>query len=257
MDKFLKLPLYQRLLIVGVALAVFAGGYFFAVITPTQDSIKAEEAKSKRVQVEYNSLSAYKDKETRENLSKEFEEEERKIDENKKMLPSEEEIPTFIISIKADADLAGLEILKFETKAAMEEDYYKRIPITMEVRGNFHQIVKFFKTLAAPKKRIVNITDLDIQRPPLILSDLKRLMGQSNLQRQEEQLIENKKNKADGKRDTAAEARRRNLRDWEEARKMDAFTATFVASAFSYTGNPISVAAKKRKNTKRKKRNRR
>ena len=257
MDKFLKLPLYQRLLMVGVGLAVFAGGYFFALISPTQDSITAEKLKAKRVQVEYDSLSAYKGKETRETLQKEFEEEERKIEENKKMLPSAEEIPTFIISIKADADLAGLEILKFETKPAMEEDYYKRIPIKMEVRGNYHQLVKFFKTLAAPKKRIVNITDLDIERPPLNLNELKRMMGQSSLQRQEDQLIENKKNKNDKKRDTAAEARRKNLRDWEEARKMDAFEATFIASAFSYTGKPISDSAKKRKISKRKTRHRR
>lgn len=255
MDKFLSLPLYQRFAAVVTFMLLFGAGYYFLVIADASDKIVAEQGKTKRIQMEYNSLSAYKDREKRDRLQREFEEEERKIAENKKMLPTEEEIPGFIISIKADADLAGLEILRFETKSTEEEDYYKRIPIEMEVRGDFHQLVKFFKTLAAPKKRIVNISDLDIERLPLNLKDIKKEMGQSTAQQWEEMSIESKKN--DKGNVSLQEARLRNLRDWEEANGLSLFKATFIANAFSYTGNPLSEEVKAKRQKDRGRRSRR
>jgi type IV pilus assembly protein PilO len=242
MEKFLRLPLYQRLAIVAALLAVIAGGYYFLIIAEFVDQAAAEEGKTQRIQQELTGLAAYQDKEKREKLQTEFEEEQKKIEENKKMLPSDEEIPSFLISIKADADLAGLEILKFETKEAALEDYYKRIPVEMEVRGNFHQQVKFFKTLAAPRKRIVNITDLDIERPPLNLKELKRIVGISNLKAQEDFQIEARKTKAKGERETVAQVRAKWFAEWEEARKMEVFKARFTANTFSYTGTPVPEA---------------
>jgi len=259
MEKFLRLPLYQRLIIVAVVLAVIAGGYYFLIISDYDDQAAAEEAKTKRINQELAGLAAFQDKDKREKLQIEFDEEQKKIEENKKMLPSDEEMPAFLMSIKADADLAGLEILKFETKETANEDYYKRIPVEMEVRGNFHQQVKFFKTLAAPKKRIVNITDLDIERPPLNLKELKRIVGISLLKEKEDQAIEAKKDKerrAKEDRETVAEVRAKWFHEWEEARKMEVFKAKFTANAFSYTGTPIPEAEKAKRKTKRQ-RNRR
>ena len=260
MEKFLRLPLYQRLIIVAVVLAVIAGGYYFLVISDYDSQTAAEDAKTKRIQKELTELAAYQDKEKREKLQVEFDEEQKKIEENKKMLPSDEEMPAFLMSIKADADLAGLEILKFETKEPGNEDYYKRIPVEMEVRGNFHQQVKFFKTLAAPKKRIVNITDLDIERPPLNLKELKRIVGISLLKEKEDADIEAKRDKerrAKEDRDTVAEVRARWFHEWEEARKMEVFKATFTANAFSYTGTPIPDAEKAKRKPIKRGRNRR
>lgn len=257
MEKFLRLPLYQRLIIVAVVLAVIAGGYYFLVISDVTAQTAAEKSKTKKIDQELTGLAAYQDKQKREKLQSEFDEEQQKIEENKRMLPSDEEIPSFLISIKADADLAGLEILKFETKEGEKEDYYKRIPVEMEVRGNFHQQVKFFKTLAAPRKRIVNITELDIERPPLNLKELKRIVGISALKEQEDFFIEVKKARSKGERETVAEVRQRWFREWEEARKMEVFKAKFTANAFSYTGTPLPEADKAKRTKKVRQRNRR
>jgi type IV pilus assembly protein PilO len=242
MEKFLRLPLWQRFVVMGVIMLLVGGVYYMLVISDAMDRISSEEGKTRRIQAEYNSLADYKDKDKRDKLLKDFEDEEKKIEENKKMLPSEEEIPSFIMSIKADADLAGLEILKFQTKDSELEDYYKRIPIEMTVRGNFHSLVKFYKTLAAPKKRIVNITEMDVAKLKMNLGELKKELGQSAIETSEEQMKEAKAQK--DKTQTPQEARLRNIRDWQEANKMSLFKAKFVANTFSYTGEPLPEADK-------------
>jgi len=242
MEKFLRLPLWQRFVVVGLVMLLVGGVYYMLVIGDAMDRISAEEGKTRRIQAEYNSLADYKDKDKRDKLIKDFEDEEKKIEDNKKMLPSEEEIPSFIMSIKADADLAGLEILKFTTRDSELEDYYKRIPIEMQVRGNYHSLVKFFKTLAAPKKRIVNNTEMDVAKLKMNLGELKKELGQSAIESWEEQMKEAKSQK--DKTQTPQEARLRNIRDWQEANKMSLFKAKFIANTFSYTGEPLPEADK-------------
>ena len=76
-------------------------------------------------------------------------------------LPKRDEIASFLSSIQEQAELSGLEVLTFTVDAEVPEDLYVKIPVRMEVRGGFHAITKFFKSVSE-LRRIVTIEDLGL-----------------------------------------------------------------------------------------------
>jgi type IV pilus assembly protein PilO len=74
-------------------------------------------------------------------------------------LPKEQEIPSFISSIQEQAELAGLEVLTLNIDEEIPEQLYIKIPVKMEVRGNYHAITRFFKSISE-LRRIVNVEEL-------------------------------------------------------------------------------------------------
>ncbi|MDX2020506.1 MAG: type 4a pilus biogenesis protein PilO [Deltaproteobacteria bacterium] len=74
-------------------------------------------------------------------------------------LPKEQEIPSFISSIQEQAELAGLEVLTLNIDDELPEPLYIKIPVKMEVRGSYHAITKFFKSVSE-LRRIVNVEEL-------------------------------------------------------------------------------------------------
>ena len=74
-------------------------------------------------------------------------------------LPKEQDIPSFISSIQEQAELAGLEVLTLNIDEEIPEQLYVKIPVKMEVRGNYHAITRFFKSISE-LRRIVNVEEL-------------------------------------------------------------------------------------------------
>jgi type IV pilus assembly protein PilO len=81
-----------------------------------------------------------------------------------KVLPNSAEIPSFLDSLHTQATLTGLEIVSFVRKDEQPRDVYARIPVDMEVVGNYHQLAKFAK-IVGELKRIVNIENLELSEP--------------------------------------------------------------------------------------------
>jgi type IV pilus assembly protein PilO len=77
------------------------------------------------------------------------------------VLPKRDELASFLSSIQEQAELAGLEIPVFAPDAEVAEDLYVKIPVKMEVRGSFHSITKFFKSVS-DMRRIVTVEDLGL-----------------------------------------------------------------------------------------------
>jgi type IV pilus assembly protein PilO len=80
----------------------------------------------------------------------------------KKALPESEEIPTLLTSISHAGQDAGLEFLLFEPKPEKEAGFYAKIPVSMTVEGNYHDVAKFFNMVAG-LSRIVNIVDIRME----------------------------------------------------------------------------------------------
>ncbi|MBW1820266.1 MAG: type 4a pilus biogenesis protein PilO, partial [Deltaproteobacteria bacterium] len=78
-------------------------------------------------------------------------------------LPEKEEIPSLISAISASGQESGLEFLLFQPKGEKRKDFYAEIPVSIQVTGNFHNIVLFFDKVAR-LSRIVNIRDIKISR---------------------------------------------------------------------------------------------
>jgi type IV pilus assembly protein PilO len=148
-----------------VLISVFFGvGFYFMLFSEVMDSsdslsnritgLEQEKVQYEEKQRKYNSLRAEVNK-----LLKEQE-------ELAKVLPTDAEIPSFLKSIHAKGELAGLNILTFEQQPEVKENFYAMIPVKMSISGNFHQIIKFFYTVGN-LKRIVNIKDLQLLTPQI------------------------------------------------------------------------------------------
>ena len=81
-----------------------------------------------------------------------------------KVLPTSAEIPSFLQSLHAQAELSGLNILAFEKDAETRQSFYATIPVKMAISGTYHQITKFFYSVGN-LKRIVNIQDVLLDKP--------------------------------------------------------------------------------------------
>jgi type IV pilus assembly protein PilO len=155
--KLLKLKTPQKIAVtLGFAVVLFGGYYQFLYADINDAIVSAEAAKVsltteregyERRRVEYL---AYR------NELKQLQEEQRDL---LRVLPRGDELPIFLSDIQLQGELAGLEVQNVTPDAEIPEDLYVKIPVKVEVKGGFHNMTKFFKSLSE-LRRIVNVEDL-------------------------------------------------------------------------------------------------
>jgi type IV pilus assembly protein PilO len=157
LQKVLRLKTPVKVAATAGLIAVIVVVYYMLFYMDLQDQIKAGE-------VQQRSLNA--EKENYEKRKKEYlayrneltqlQQEQRDL---LKALPKRAEIPTFLSSIQEQAELAGLEVLTLAIDAESPGELYVRTPVRIEIRGTYHTITKFFKSVA-DLPRIVNVENL-------------------------------------------------------------------------------------------------
>lgn len=251
MEKLNALPILQKMLIIAVLLALVFGAFYYLVITDQQAALTQANGQHKQAQTEYTQLKEFEEKQRQYAVQKQKEAEERKLEENKRMLPTEDEVEAFIEGIQADAKAAGLKVQKFDPLDHEIEDYYKKIPYKVELLGDTLELIDFLQTLAAPKKRIINVREIDISRLPIDLVAIERATGgnASDFDR----IAKFKRMRKEEKELSNEERRMLKLQRWQLANEMNQVRVTFVAYTFSYTGKemPEELRSKRRKKTRR------
>jgi type IV pilus assembly protein PilO len=161
-ERFSKAPLRHKALGL-VAISLFFGViFYFLFYSDMDDQVRVLETQIKMLSSEEASYLEKKRKYMafRAEVNKLLEEKKELV----KVLPTDAEIPTFLQSLHAQGELAGLNILTFEPGAEEPKNFYARIPVKMAISGSFHQINKFFYSVGR-LKRIVNIQDLALGKP--------------------------------------------------------------------------------------------
>jgi len=234
MDKFLELPLPQRVLLVGACLAVLGGATYYLLISPVSDGISSQAKKYKALMAEYSQLKGYDSTEFKQRLEQERADAIRKRVEYSKMLPREEELPDLITSIKADADSSGLIVARFEPGKTKEEgNSYRGLPFSLELVGTYSQLVTFLQTLAQPSKRLVNAKNMTINMlPPGALTGTAGDVGMLRLLQDRE--------RARGL--TPNERYARTVLQFEELSKRSLLKVDMTAMAYIYTGTTPAPA---------------
>jgi type IV pilus assembly protein PilO len=156
-ERFSNTPLQHK--IAGLALAMAALGGLFYMLLYSGLSEEADRLKRKVAELEQEKAD-YEDKKQKYMAFRA--EVEKLLQEKKelvKVLPSRAEISSFLQSLHAKAELAGLTILNFDKQAERRRDFYAVIPVNMSITGTFHQISKFFYSIGQ-LKRIVNVRDV-------------------------------------------------------------------------------------------------
>jgi len=158
---------------VGIFAALFAiicGGMYFAVLSPNAEE-KAQldqklDATEKKLE-HYLAEGAKK-----EGITKQVAALFGTLGEKKRQLPLAEEIPHLIHKISNIGDFLGVDIVSFKMKPAKKEDFYKSIPVSMTIVGNYNQTAGFFDSLQN-LLRVVKVTgfSMDMKSTPKIVVD--------------------------------------------------------------------------------------
>jgi hypothetical protein len=80
------------------------------------------------------------------------------------LLPEEKEMPDLLRQVTTAGSRSGVEFALFEPEAPVAHELYTDHPITVTVRGNYHQVGSFMGRLSN-LERIVNVTDLAMVQP--------------------------------------------------------------------------------------------
>ncbi len=158
-DKVGGLSKLQRLLICIVAIAVMGGSYYYFIFLPKSKELKAvraehkiQVAKLKSYKIKAKALAEYEIKMA--TIQEEF-------DIAMKALPEKKEVPSLLRGVSKAGSNAGLVFLLFQPAPVVNKEFYKEIPLSMKVAGDFHQIADFFSQVAG-LNRIVNISNMSM-----------------------------------------------------------------------------------------------
>lgn len=88
------------------------------------------------------------------------------------MLPDKKEIPSLLKKLSDEAEKFGLEVYYFEPLAERKKDFYAEVPVSIKLKGSFHEVLGFFDSVNK-LARIVNVSDIDIKADPRKKEDKK------------------------------------------------------------------------------------
>lgn len=80
------------------------------------------------------------------------------------LLPKGKEIPKLLKDISALGRTAGLDFLTFKPQADVPKDFYAEIPVTINVRGPYHNMGYFFDQVSK-LERIVSVSNVKMTSP--------------------------------------------------------------------------------------------
>jgi len=230
MDKFLELPLPQKLLAFVVLLALIGGGIYYAGIEPAYSQTGYQISRYRRFMTQYYKLKQFDSAAFKDKIHKEQKALQEKRASYERLLPTRAELPEFIESLKQDADTAGLELIKFmKKKKNIAGPSYVKIPIEIKVKGSYSQFISFLDTLSSPTKRLVNIEDFKIKTSIPRLTDVEKSIGDIGLLR----VLRERESVRDL---TSSEDQAKQLILFEEAAKRTILTVDMKAFVFMYTG---------------------
>jgi type IV pilus assembly protein PilO len=82
-----------------------------------------------------------------------------KMEEQRKVVPDEAEVPSLITLVENEASAAGVEVRRYTPKETTAKEYYIEVPIDIDVDGPYYSVLNFFDRLQKVE-RIVNVSKL-------------------------------------------------------------------------------------------------
>lgn len=170
-EKILKLPARQKVLILILTLIVEGLALFFGLCEPRLKDLSEQQTKLEDLQKQIRDNQRIADNLPR--FKSEFEQLKKDLDSALTELPNQKEIPSLLTSITNQGRGAGLDFLLFRPKPEVPKDFYAEVPVDIAVSGTFYNVADFF--LAVGKlPRIVNINNVSF-------SDIKSTGGRVTL----------------------------------------------------------------------------
>ena len=162
LDKFGKLPLSTKLIVLVVMVVGIAIGYYAFIGIPEQDVILA-------VNTEIGTLTKTRDKDAAiaEHLD-EYKATVTRLSEDleraKALLPNDREIDALLKQVANLGKKVGLEFTLFRPEPDIARDFYAEVPVDISIIGDYHTVALFFSKVGQ-LHRIVNIQNVKMGGP--------------------------------------------------------------------------------------------
>jgi type IV pilus assembly protein PilO len=157
-----KLPLAAKIGIGAGLLGVAFVAYFVIFYGDLASSIKAAESKEKTLR-EQLAQARKAEFEYQKDLNDLADRQQRQRELNK-ILPTSTEYPAFLSSIQNVANVAGVALTAWTPNPEVNEQFYARVPMKLELLGRYHQVAKFFYGVGQ-LDRITNVENIVIRDP--------------------------------------------------------------------------------------------
>jgi type IV pilus assembly protein PilO len=162
LDRYVKLPRSQRLLLVGLGYLLIVVVFFFSLVSPTLADIDSASA----IQVE---LTTKRDQvrsraENRASFEAELETLATELKQALKELPNDREIPGLLSEIDGHARKSGLDVRRFQPLPEVMHEYYADVPVQLVMDGSYHETGIFFDKVRK-MGRIVSVQDIKMSDP--------------------------------------------------------------------------------------------
>ncbi len=79
----------------------------------------------------------------------------------KRIVPEEKEVESFIKVMQAEAAHSNIEIRRYTASAVTTKEYYSEAPFAIEIDGPYYAVLDFFQRVGK-MERIINISDLNM-----------------------------------------------------------------------------------------------
>ncbi len=160
--KFVPMGSNKKMIIIFLIILIPVAVFYFAFYQPNSKTIQGLEAKENSLQkalIEVKAKAANLAK-----FEKELKEAELLFQEAAVLLPNEKEIPQLLKDISSLGRTAGLDFLTFKPLADIPKDFYAEIPVTINVRGPYHNMGFFFDQVSK-LERIVTVSNVKMGSP--------------------------------------------------------------------------------------------
>ena len=168
-ERIVKAPLGAKVGVVGGLVVLLTVLNYFVVgmdlglsISATEDKIRATARQQAQLDKEYIEKTAIANNLNQFRREKELLEQQ--LNEALAELPEDKKIEDLLQVFEDRALKAGLKIVSIEPKPPASERFYAKIPIPMQVTGNYHEIATFFDSLGR-MRRIVNVSEVSLDSP--------------------------------------------------------------------------------------------
>ena len=156
-DKIMKLPTRQKVIILIAVLLLIGAALFFGLLQP-----KMKELKELQTRLDGLRAEVQEKKRVADNLPKfkaDYEKLQKELESALTELPNQKEIPSLLTSITSAGKGAGLDFLRFAPKPDVPKDFYAEVPVDIVVYGSYHSLANFFTTVGN-LPRIVNMQNV-------------------------------------------------------------------------------------------------
>jgi type IV pilus assembly protein PilO len=161
-SSFASLPPAGKAVLLVAMLALLSGGYYVGL----QMGLEQESADAQRQHsVLTNDLNQARERQKEYlRLREELAAREAADKQNMRVLPETAEIPAFLDDLNRLAELSGLRVSNVGPKQEAAEQFFVRVPVSLNIAGKFHQLTKFFYNVSR-LERAINMENISLTQP--------------------------------------------------------------------------------------------